>query len=556
MILTGGQALVQQLVKEGITDVFGIPGVQLDWAVDALRQARDKINWIVPRHEQATSYMADGYARSTDRVGACMVVPGPGLLNAMAGLSTAYACNARVLAIIGNIHSQGIGRGYGLLHEVSDQSTLLGAVTKWHGVAKTPQDIPGVVHEAMRRLDAGRPRPVGIEIAHDVLQAKGEVALADVVSKEDGRIRPDPKSVTQAASLLAGARFPVIFVGGGILAAGASLALRQLAEALQAPVVMSDNGRGSLSDRHPLAFNTLGGRALMPHADVVLVAGSRFFDSMETRTAWPMDGKRWIFLNADVSDWSEPRQATVALHSDARLGLEALASEISVRKPPRTADFDKVRDWVRQQADAIEPQTAYTRALRDTIPENGILVTDLTQVGYHARMMYPVWEPNTLLTPGYQGTLGYGFAAGLGAAYGNPERAVVTIIGDGGFGWNLQELATARKYDLGLVTVVFNDGYFGNVRTLQKTKFGEAFGVDLQNPKFDKLAEAYDIPFARVESPDGLHNALKHALAAGGPALIEARVGEMPNPWHLVRLQMMPGLVYQAPPNPLGEPRA
>ncbi|MBI2358060.1 MAG: hypothetical protein HYV04_04000 [Deltaproteobacteria bacterium] len=555
MKLTGGQALAQQLLREGITDIFGVPGVQLDWVVDGLRQISDRIRFIVPRHEQATSYMADGYARTTDRIGTCLVVPGPGLLNAMAGLSTAYACNSRVLCIAGNIFSGGIGKGYGLLHEVNNQSNILGAVTKWHGSAHSPQQIPGLVREAVRHLRTGQPRPVGIEIAHDVLSTTADVELIDPPRREDSRISPESGAIARAASLLSTAQFPVIYVGGGALAARASSTLREAAEKLQAPVVMSDNGRGALSDRHPLALNTLGGRAVFPHADVVLVVGSRFVDVNRGQPAWPADGKRYIFLNSNPSDWGPPRTCELGIHADARLGLEALASELSIRKPSRAADLDKVRAWALHQADEIAPQSAWTGSLRSAIPDDGVLVMDLTQVGYFARLMYPVYEPNTFISPGYQGTLGYGFAAGLGVAVGNPGRAVVSIIGDGGFGWNMQELATARRYDLGLVTIVFNDGHFGNVRTMQKEQFGQVFGVELMNPKFDKLAEAFDIPFARVEDPDALKNLLREALTQRGPVLIEARVSEMPNPWHLFRLQAPFGKSSRPPPpNPLGEP--
>jgi acetolactate synthase-1/2/3 large subunit len=282
MNMTGGQALAQQLVREGITDIFGIPGVQLDWAVEALRQQSDRIRYWVPRHEQATAYMADGYARTTGRIGVSMVVPGPGLLNAMAGLSTAYACNSRVLAITGNIHSSGLGRGYGLLHEIPNQTQVLASVTKWQGSAALPQAIPGLVREAVKQLRSGRPRPVGIEISHDVLSASADIALIDPPANEDdaGRVRPDPVAIAQAAGLLERARFPVIYAGGGVLAAGASEALRRCAEKLQAPVVLDDNAQGALSSRHPLALNTLGGRAVFPHADMVLVVGSRFLDIM------------------------------------------------------------------------------------------------------------------------------------------------------------------------------------------------------------------------------------------------------------------------------------
>ncbi|MGA9911708.1 MAG: thiamine pyrophosphate-dependent enzyme [Paraburkholderia sp.] len=557
MNMTGGQALAQQLVREGITDIFGIPGVQLDWAVEALRQQSDRIRYWVPRHEQATAYMADGYARTTGRIGVSMVVPGPGLLNAMAGLSTAYACNSRVLAITGNIHSSGLGRGYGLLHEIPNQTQVLASVTKWQGSAALPQAIPGLVREAVKQLRSGRPRPVGIEISHDVLSASADIALIDPPANEDdaGRVRPDPVAIAQAAGLLERARFPVIYAGGGVLAAGASEALRRCAEKLQAPVVLDDNAQGALSSRHPLALNTLGGRAVFPHADVVLVVGSRFLDIMTPAPSWPGAGIRYIYLNADAADWSAPRAPGLGIGADARLGLEALCDELSgVRRTP-PADLDIVRAWAQRQADEIEPQSAYTRALRSAIPDDGILVNELTQVGYFARLMYPVYQPGTFITPGYQGTLGYGFATALGAAVGNPDRAVVSINGDGGFGWNMQELATARKYGVGLVTVVFNDGHFGNVRTIQKQTFGENIAVELCNPHFDRLASAFDLDFERVTNPQQLEGAVRNAIAARAPVVIEAQVGEMPSPWHLFRLKAPLKLAgREAPPNPLGEP--
>ena len=283
MRLTGGQALARQLVLEGVTEVFGVPGVQLDWAVDGLRQLGNQIHYIVPRHEQTTAYMADGYARTTGRIGTCMVVPGPGLLNAMAGLATAYACNSRVLAIVGNIYSAAIGKGFGLLHEVRNQSEILGSVTKWHAQARSPKDIPGLVREAVSQLRSGRPQPVGVEIAHDLLAATDDIDLVQPNPNEDGRVRPDAAAVEQAAALLAQAKLPVIYVGGGALAARALLslpaALQALAEKLDAPVVMSENGRGALSDRHPLALNALSGRVVFAHADVALIVGSRFADT-------------------------------------------------------------------------------------------------------------------------------------------------------------------------------------------------------------------------------------------------------------------------------------
>jgi acetolactate synthase I/II/III large subunit len=554
MQLTGGQALARQLVQEGITDVFGVPGVQLDWAVDGLREVSNRVRYLVTRHEQAASYMADGYARTTGRIGACMVVPGPGLLNAMAGLATAYACNSRVLAIVGNIHSPAIGKGYGLLHEVRNQSAILGCVTKWQSQAGKPADIPALVRAAVKELHSGRPQPVGVEIAPDILSASADCALIDPPAHEDDRIRPDPAAIEKAAALIATSRFPVIYAGGGVLAAGAMAALQALAERLSAPVVLSENGRGALSDRHPLALNALGGRAVFAHADVVLVVGSRFADTMFGLPSWQAPGIQYVWLNVDPAAWNPPRSAAVGIAGDARLGLEALATALPRRQPGREVDLDKVRAWASEQARTAEPQMSYIRALRAAIPDDGVLVNELTQIGYLARSMYPVYQAGTFVNPGYQGTLGYGFPTALGVAAGNPGRAVVSINGDGGFGWAMQELATMRKYELNFAVVVFADGQFGNVRRFQEDQFGATYEVDLRNPAFDRLAAAFDVPFGRASSPDALEHMLGRAVRDRVPILIEAPVGPMPSPWGLMRLQGRPGAASSGPPNPLGEP--
>jgi acetolactate synthase-1/2/3 large subunit len=553
MKVTGGEALAHQLALEGITDVFGIPGVQLDFAVNGLRQLSDKIRYVVPRHEQTTAYMADGYARTTGKIGVCMVVPGPGLLNATAGLATAYACNSRVLCIAGDIHSEVRGRGYGLLHEIKNQSGVLAAVTKWSRAAKSRREIPGLVRAAIKELRAGRPQPVGIEIPQDFLGAVDNFELVRPPETEDGRLRPDPAAIEKAAALLDQSRFPVVYVGGGALAAHSAAALKAFAEKLKAPVVLSENGRGALSDRHPLALSTLGGRAVFPHADTVVVVGSRFADNTTGEPAWPTGRVRYIYINTDENVWTAPRQAEVGITSDATLALQALTDALRGGRGDLDADLDRVRDWARVQSDALEPLASWVRHLRAALPDDGILVNELTQVGYFARTHYPVYKPNTFISPGYQGTLGYGVPTALGAAAGNPGRPVVSITGDGGFGWSLPELSTARKYNLHVAIVVFADGYFGNVRAMMTEKFGSAFGDELCNPEFDRLADAFGVDFARVEAPAALESALKRHARQGGPILIEAPVGRMPNPWGLMRLRAPPGK-EAALPNPLGEP--
>src|SRR5262245_35952689 len=241
--MTGGQALIQQVKMEGIDTIFGLPGIQLDWAFDAIHEEQQHFRVIHTRHEQAAAYMADGYSRVAGKTGMCIVVPGPGLLNASAALSTAYACNSPMLCVSGQIQSDLIGVGRGILHEINNQLETIASVTKWQARAMRPAEVPGIVHEAMRQLSTGRPRPVEIEVPPDVLQASGDVTLFE----PEAYARPggDPDLIEKAAQALGQAKTPVIFAGGGIIRGWAWDELRRLAEDLEAPVLMTVNGKGA-----------------------------------------------------------------------------------------------------------------------------------------------------------------------------------------------------------------------------------------------------------------------------------------------------------------------
>lgn len=534
MQMTGGEALARQLVREGVSSIFGVPGVQLDHALDGLARHAERIRFYGTRHEQGAAYMADGFARTTGEVGALMVVPGPGVLNAGAGLATAYACSSRVLCIAGQIPSWAIGQRLGLLHEVPGQTALLRSLTKWSGMARTPGDVPAVVREAMRQVRTGRPRPVAVEIPPDVLEATGEVE--PLAPADDGPSAPDPTAVERAAEALRRAERPVIYAGGGVNASGASAELAELAEHLQAPVVMSRGGRGALSDRHPLALSSVAGRKVLSDADLVLIVGSRFMTNAGRPV--PTDARTTLVgLNADTADLTGPRNLDAAVRCDAGLGLSALRALLTglPDRPSRQTEVDAARAWADEQVAAIEPQYSWLMALRAGIPDDGILVNELTQVGYLASVAFPVYQPGRYLAPGHQGTLGYGFPAALGAKVGNPDRPVVSITGDGGFGWCLAELATARKYGIGLVTVVFNDSAFGNVRRTQHDQFGgRIIGSELVNPDFVRLADSFGVRGVLARTPAELEGVLKEAQPATEPLLVEVPVGEMPSPWHLV----------------------
>jgi acetolactate synthase I/II/III large subunit len=534
--MTGGQALVQSLKMEGINTIFGLPGVQLDWAFAALWDEQDHIKVYHTRHEQATAYMADGYARTTGKVGTSLVVPGPGLLNAAAALSTAYACNSPVLCVAGQIQSDLIGVERGMLHEIKNQLEMIGSVTKWAGRAMKPEEVPGVVHEAFRQMLTGRPRPVEIEIPPDVLQAKGNVHILEPEIFSRPGIQ-DSDALERAAEALGKAENPVIFAGGGIIASDASEELLRLAEMLQAPVIMTSNGRGAISDRHYLAHVPLAASVLTPKADVILAVGTRFVQPA-TLPWGPKEGQTVIQLDIDPTEIGRNLKPQIGLLADAKQGLTDLLPRVGRHnrsRPSRKEESEALQGRARAALAGIRPQADYAQTIREELPDDGILVSEMTQVGYWSNQGYPVYEPRTFITPGYQGTLGFGFSTAMGAAIGSPDKKVVSINGDGGFGYQLQELSTIKRHNINnLVTIVFNDNAYGNVRRIQTEQFnGHTIASDLLNPDFVKLAEAFDVEGVRVKDADGLRLALREALSNDHPTLIEAWQGEVPSMWSL-----------------------
>jgi acetolactate synthase-1/2/3 large subunit len=537
--MSGGQALVGALIDEGVETIFGLPGVQLDGAFDALYAARDRVRVLHTRHEQAAAYMADGYARTTGRVGVCLVVPGPGLLNAAAALSTAYASNSPVLCVTGQIQSDLIEFGRGVLHEIPNQLGMVRSVTKHAARAVTPGEIPGVVREAFRQLRSGRPRPVEIEIPPDTLMATAEVMM-EPIAPPPPRPAGDPERLEQAARLLGAAESPLIWAGGGVPRAEAWDELRALAEMLQAPVVMTANGKGALSDRHELAQSILGAMELLPRADVVLAVGTRFVDP--ATVYWGLEpGRTVVQLDVDDEEIGRNYPATVGIVADAKAGLAALTERVARHnrsRPSREAELVALKEAVAARTRAVGPQAEYALAIRRELPDEGILVSEMTQVGYWANLGYPVYAPRTYLTPGYQGTLGFGFPTALGAKVANPTTPVVSINGDGGFGFCLNELATMSQHGIGAVVVVFNDNAYGNVRRIQQEQFGgRTIASDLRNPDYLKLADAFGVTGRRAETPDGLAVALREALRAGEPTLIEVPLGPLPSPWAALKLR-------------------
>jgi acetolactate synthase-1/2/3 large subunit len=548
-MITGGDLVVRSLLAHGLETIYCLPGVQNDAFFTAVFDAGGRPRPVQTRHEQGAAYMALGAALATGRPAAYSVVPGPGVLNTLAALSTAYATNAPVLCLTGQILSRAIDRGWGQLHEIPDQLGIIRHLTKWAERITTPAEVGPKVAAAFQQLASGRPRPVGLEIPPDVLAATAEVS-PEAFAREDNAVhepalsQPPPldgAALEQAIALLSKAERPLIFVGSGAL--DAAVLVRALAEHLQAPVISHRLGRGVLDDRHPLSHNIFAGHELWRACDVAIGIGTRLQMGQLT---WGVDERlKIIRIDADQDEVSRIHRPDVALIGDARAVLAQLLGELrrTAPRPSRTAEMQALKAETDRRLSVLEPQLSYLTAIRQALPENSILVEDLTQIGYVARLAYPVYAPRTYLTSGYQGTLGSGFATALGAKDACPDVPVVSIAGDGGFMYTVQELATAVQHRIPLVTVVFNDNAYGNVRRMQVERYGNrVIASDLTNPDFPRLAESFGVTGLRAFTPDELRAALERALAAGAPALIEVPCGQMPDPWSFLALPKVRGV--------------
>lgn len=532
-VMSGGEAIVDALVRNGVDTAFGIPGVQLDPLFAALHDAQNSLRVIHTRHEQGAGYMALGYAQATGRVGTSIVVPGPGMLNASAAVATGYALSAQMLNVVGQIPSALIGKGTGQLHELPDQLAIAEGLTKFAARMDAASDAHATIAEAFRQLHTGRPRPVHVEMAMDVMKAEGPVTPLDAPEAYD-RAAPDPDRIAAAAKILGEAKNPLIFAGGGAVDAGAEL--QALAELLQAPVVMSRGALGVIDSRHLLALTQPHGHVLWKEADVVLGIGTRLAPMVP---AWGTDdGLTFIRLDIDVEEMTRSQTPAVAVEADAALGLAALNEAVPAhnrKRADRTYEIAGLKAALQAEFDKLDPQVPILNAIRGALPEDGIFVEELTQPGYVARMAFPVYRPRTYINPGYQGTLGYASPTAMGAKVGMPDRKVLAVSGDGGFMFNVQELATAAQHGIDIVLVVFNDGAFGNVKRFQQQLFdGKELAVELKNPDFMKLADAFGIQGFRVNSPAELERAVNEGFSTPGPTLIEYPLGEVPDPWHLI----------------------
>ena len=538
--MTTADATVATLIAHGVGTVYALPGVHNDHLFDAFHRAGDRLRIVHSRHEQGAAYMALGAALATDKPQAYAVVPGPGLLNSGAALLHAYSMNAPVLAIIGQIPNAAIGRGLGHLHEIRDQAGIIARLVDHSTRISAPREAAAKVARAIRSMREGRPGPAAIECAIDVWGERGRMAIEALRPPRLARI--DEDAVHRAARLLAGAKRVLIICGGGAQGAAAEVTL--LSSMLQAPVLGYRRGRGVLDSRDPLSVTLPLGRELWGEADAVLAVGTRMLYPL---TQWGIDRTlKVVRVDADKDEPARLRKPDVALIGDAAPVLRRLIDALALTNPRRASRRDEMlerqaRLRARLQS-KLAPQLAFLDAIRAALPDDGIYVDDVTQIGFAARIAMPVYRPRTFLSPGYQDNLGWGYATALGAQHARPDVPVLSVSGDGGFLYTGNELATAIRHRIPLVAVVFADGAFGNVRRIQEERFGNRLiASDLANPDFVKYAESFGAAGRRARTPQDLGAALREAFAAREPALIEVPVGALPSPWEFIHMGRIRG---------------
>lgn len=530
--LSGGEALIKSLVREGVEVVFGLPGVQMYGIVAALRD-EPSIKFVVTRNETATTYMADGYARTTGKPGVALVVPGPGIYNAGGGLSTAFSRSSPVVLIAGQIPRETIGKNFGGLHEVNDQKEITNPVTKWQKQVLRPNEVPEGIHEAFKQAQSDRPSPVHFELPPETMVEREDVELLEPAKIE--RKVPSNSIIEQAAKEIAAARKPVIYAGGGVARSDAEAELVAFAEAHQIAVLTSAGGKGTLSERHALALGgSLGPTGQLKNyiedADLVIGIGTRF--SMRNQAAAEA---RLIHIDADPEMIGHVHENSLGVVGDAKATLPQLSAAVTAAGGGKwdspAAQVARIQKTLTDSNEELnQPQEDYIRALQEGVPNDAVMIFGMTQLGYYSRPRWITENPKSYIDSGYSGNLGFAFPTALGAKVGNPDKAVICVSGDGGFMYNSSEISTAVKYGINLVTVIYNDGHYGNVARDMDDDFGGTYETDFVNPDFVKLAEAYGAVGLRAKDPYDVKNVIPKALAMNKPVFIDVPVNRVPRP--------------------------
>jgi acetolactate synthase-1/2/3 large subunit len=522
--------IVRALTDAGVTTVFGIPSIHNIGLYEALRHERS-IRHIVCRHEAAATHMADGYARASGGLGVIISSTGPGAGFTISALQEAWGSCSPVLMLTTNIDAAKIGKGLGVLHELEEQTALFRTITKATFTVREGEDLQAVTKKAISLALSGRPGPVCVEVPTDLLSSDTSDEFP-ARAEETTAAPPLPKRLDEAIALLRRAKQPVIVAGTDAVRAHVAADLTALAETLCAPVITSTPGKGVVPEDHPLSFGNAARRLvvkdIVPACDAALVIGSRLREVDAKRRGLVLPG-RLIHVDWDERWIGKNFPTAVPLVGDIRAITQELRRQLE-GEPYTGARQERVAAW-RQQADAEMarlrqelPEIRYLDTIRRLLPRDSALVIDNTQLGYWAEYFYPSYQPNGLIAAKGSALLGFSFPGAIGTKVACPDKPVVSIIGDGGFLYTSQELATCVRHKIGFPLIVVNDNAYGVIGYLQRTAYKEEYQARLTNPDFVAFAGAFGVAATRVNSEEGFAHALERALSSGEMHVIELQV--------------------------------
>jgi len=525
---TVGRYVVETLAANGIDTVFGIPGVHNIELYRGLELAR--LRHVLVRHEQNAAFAADGYARASGKPAAALVISGPGVTNALTALAQAWSDSVPLLLIASAPIRASLGAGWGVLHELADQRAMTAGVTGFAGSARSDTEVRDHLRAAFAAVRSARPRPAYLDIPLDLLAEPTALRPQPFAGAAPVPAAPHTQ-VQQALALLTRAQRPLVIAGGGARSAGA--ALRQLLENLDAYLVTTVAGKGIVAESHPASLGASLPYALtqerVAEADVVVAAGTELSETdIYTTTRLAMSAPL-IRIDVDEHKLADHYGATVALRGDAAATLQRLAQETRAHSGWRCRAGDGAGHRARIEAQFGGGRRAALtalRALRASLPADGVIFSDMTQIAYLGNYAFPAERPGLWFHPSGYGALGYALPAAIGARIAQPRRPIVALAGDFGVQFTLQELMTAVELELTLPVVVWNNGALGQIRADMRAAGIAPIGVVARNPDFVALANACGAAGVRVHGAAALAGALQAALVRPGPTLVEAVAGD------------------------------
>jgi acetolactate synthase-1/2/3 large subunit len=519
---TGAKLLVDCLYLHGVRRVFGMPASHTSAIYDAI-SLHGGIETTLCRNEQAGAFMADGYARATGQPGVVCTTAGPGATNALTGIAEAYSDSVPVLLISGQVNHDRIHEECGRYHEL-DLESVFKPCTRFAGTVMGNDEIPAIVDRAFSAMLSGRPGPAAIFLPQDLMAAPADAA-ATTSSASVRRTASADSEIHKATNLLSQAQRPVILAGGGVIGSGAESLIEELAHRLECPVITTLNGKGALDERSPYSLGhgrTRRAWMVLRRADLLLAAGCRFNEIFTVLGAMPMPPS---LIQIDIQPEQIGRNHPVSLGivGDIQTVLTPILAGLSQRSEEWKETWTRARG-----AQQLTPQWIID-VLRARIPDSAIVFADACEIGMAMHTDFPAYAPRTFFYPGNYACLGWGFPAAVGGAIGQPDRRTVCVCGDGGFMMSPQELATAVRYRLKLITVLHNDSTYGAIKAIQRRDHGARYvDCDLNNPNFIQFAESFGMPVFRVEDANAFATALDQACALDGPCLIE-----IPDQWRI-----------------------